>query len=158
MGQKRQREPRFAFLTKARWITSRTVSAGESMAKRLSRIAPFQERSSTDPSVVVTTYEGQHTHPSPVLPRSNNNYLSSTSLGPPPEFINLHRLRLPSSYLLPNSHFDLAPVSCGHPLPLPHTPSNSGSHKYCDEADEISIRNRGLLQDLLPLEMTKKEQ
>lgn len=27
------------------------------------------ERSFTDPSVVVTTYEGQHTHPSPLIPR-----------------------------------------------------------------------------------------
>ncbi|KAG0494043.1 hypothetical protein HPP92_005037 [Vanilla planifolia] len=175
MGQKRQREPRFAFLTKSevdhledgfRWRKYGQKAVKDSPFPRsyyrctssMCGVKKRVERSSTDPSVVVTTYEGQHTHPSPVLPRSNNNYLSSTSLGPPPEFINLHRLRLPSSYLLPNSHFDLAPVSCGHPLPLPHTPSNSGSHKYCDEADEISIRNRGLLQDLLPSEMTKKEQ
>ena len=30
------------------------------------------ERSFSDPSIVVTTYEGQHTHPSPVMGRSNN--------------------------------------------------------------------------------------
>ncbi|KAH1107126.1 hypothetical protein J1N35_010894, partial [Gossypium stocksii] len=29
------------------------------------------ERSFTDPSMVITTYEGQHTHPSPIMPRSS---------------------------------------------------------------------------------------
>lgn len=38
------------------------------------------ERSSDDPTVVVTTYEGRHTHPSPVLPRGAHPALQPTPL------------------------------------------------------------------------------
>lgn len=85
-NQKRQREPRFAFMTKSevdhledgyRWRKYgqkavknspfprsyyRCTSASCNVKKRV-------ERSFTDPSIVVTTYEGQHTHPCTVLPR-----------------------------------------------------------------------------------------
>lgn len=80
---KRQREPRFAFMTKSevdhledgyRWRKYgqkavknsafprsyyRCTSATCNVKKRV-------ERCWNDPSVVVTTYEGQHTHPSPM--------------------------------------------------------------------------------------------
>ncbi|KMT16293.1 hypothetical protein BVRB_3g054430 [Beta vulgaris subsp. vulgaris] len=85
-NQKRQKEPRFAFMTKSevdhlddgyRWrkygqkavknspyprsyYRCTTVACG--VKKRV-------ERSSDDPTIVVTTYEGQHTHPCPVLTR-----------------------------------------------------------------------------------------
>ncbi|KAF2325073.1 hypothetical protein GH714_022626 [Hevea brasiliensis] len=85
-NQKRQREPRFAFMTKSdvdhledgyRWRKYgqkavknspfprsyyRCTSASCNVKKRV-------ERSFSDPSIVVTTYEGQHIHPSPVMPR-----------------------------------------------------------------------------------------
>ncbi|KAL2345495.1 hypothetical protein Fmac_006780 [Flemingia macrophylla] len=88
-NQKRQREARFAFMTKSevdhledgyRWRKYgqkavknspfprsyyRCTSASCNVKKRV-------ERSFNDPSIVVTTYEGQHTHPSPVMGRSNN--------------------------------------------------------------------------------------
>ncbi|XP_020087645.1 probable WRKY transcription factor 48 [Ananas comosus] len=96
-GQKRQREPRFAFKTQSevdqledgyRWRKYgqkavknspfprsyyRCTSAACGVKKRV-------ERSSDDPTVVVTTYEGRHTHPSPVLPRGAHPALHPTPL------------------------------------------------------------------------------
>lgn len=87
-GQKRNREPRFAFMTKSdvdhledgyRWRKYgqkavknspyprsyyRCTNAKCSVKKRV-------ERSFEDPSIVITTYEGQHTHQSPALLRSS---------------------------------------------------------------------------------------
>ncbi|KAJ8766347.1 hypothetical protein K2173_022406 [Erythroxylum novogranatense] len=95
-NQKRQREPRFAFMTKSevdhlddgyRWRKYgqkavknspyprsyyRCTSVGCGVKKRV-------ERSCDDTSIVVTTYEGQHTHPCPITPRGSIGVLSESS-------------------------------------------------------------------------------
>ncbi|KAE8723222.1 putative WRKY transcription factor 28 [Hibiscus syriacus] len=89
-NQKRQREPRFAFMTKSevdhledgyRWRKYGQKALKNSPFPRsyyrctgtLCNVKKRVERSSTDPSIVVTTYEGQHTHPSPLMLRPKLN-------------------------------------------------------------------------------------
>ncbi|XP_060212858.1 probable WRKY transcription factor 48 [Lycium barbarum] len=95
-NQKKEREPRFAFMTKSeidhlddgfRWRKYgqkavkkspfprsyyRCTTASCGVKKRV-------ERSIQDPSVVVTTYEGTHTHPCPVMPRGYVGVLPRTT-------------------------------------------------------------------------------
>ncbi|KAF8387662.1 hypothetical protein HHK36_026327 [Tetracentron sinense] len=87
-NQKRLKEPRFAFMTRSevdhledgyRWRKygqkavknspfprsyHRCTSATCGVKKRV-------ERSSDDPTIVITTYEGKHTHPSLMMPRGS---------------------------------------------------------------------------------------
>nr|ABC26919.1 WRKY51 [Glycine max] len=88
-NQKRQREPRFAFMTKSEVDHLEDGYRWRKYGQKAVKNSPFPrsyyrctsvscnvkkrvERSFSDPSIVVTTYEGQHTHPSPVMGRSNN--------------------------------------------------------------------------------------
>nr|KYP52616.1 putative WRKY transcription factor 23 [Cajanus cajan] len=95
-NQKKQREPRVAFMTKSevdhlddgyRWRKYgqkavknsphprsyyRCTTANCGVKKRV-------ERSSEDPSVVMTTYEGTHTHPSPAASRVGLGFVHEVS-------------------------------------------------------------------------------
>ncbi|KAK7396984.1 hypothetical protein VNO78_18148 [Psophocarpus tetragonolobus] len=92
-NQKRQREPRFAFMTKSEVDHLEDGYRWRKYGQKAVKNSPFPrsyyrctsvscnvkkrvERSFADPSIVVTTYEGQHTHPSPVMGRSGvpNNF------------------------------------------------------------------------------------
>ncbi|CAI0424496.1 unnamed protein product [Linum tenue] len=87
-GEKRQREPRFAFMTKSevdhledgyRWRKYGQKAVKNSPYPRSYYRCTTQrcgvkkrvERSFEDPSVVITTYEGQHNHPLPSTLRGN---------------------------------------------------------------------------------------
>lgn len=176
-GQKRQREPRFAFLTKSevdhledgyRWRKYGQKAVKNSPYPRsyyrctsaLCGVKKRVERSSNDPAVVVTTYEGQHTHPSPIIPRGTHHFSP-----PSPELVDLHRFHLQSSYMLSSQPLNFRPVITGAPAPLPPPPRPSSTmglceRSYCDAAAMgVGLRDHGLLQDLIPSEvMMKREQ
>ncbi|KAF8775583.1 hypothetical protein HU200_004359 [Digitaria exilis] len=70
-GQKRARQPRFAFMTKSeidhledgyRWRKYGQKAVKNSPFPSKCAVKKRVERSSADPSVVITTYEGQHCH------------------------------------------------------------------------------------------------
>jgi len=89
-GQKRNREPRFAFMTKSDIDHLEDGYRWRKYGQKAVKNSPFPrsyyrctngkcfvkkrvERSSEDPSVVITTYEGQHTHHSPALLRGSSS-------------------------------------------------------------------------------------
>lgn len=167
-NQKRQREPRFAFMTKSevdhledgyRWRKYgqkavknspfprsyyRCTSASCNVKKRV-------ERSFTDPSIVVTTYEGQHTHPSTVLPRGimpgHGSGLGSFALH--------HPMQMGSHS---NSNFLSPPNGHGLVLPPHHvasfgniSPSSTTSNGlWLSAPNSVGLlKDNGLLQDMI---------
>ncbi|XP_064934764.1 probable WRKY transcription factor 48 [Musa acuminata AAA Group] len=184
-GQKPQEEPRFAFETRSevdhlddgyRWRKYgqkavknsrfprsyyRCTSATCGVKKRV-------ERSSDDPAVVVTTYEGQHNHPSPIVPRGAHHapppppplLPAEPSMPPPLGFVfsppvNTKEFQLPllSSYLAPPPlDFNRSAA----PRTLVVTSDLTASIEGRSQTAESAIRDDGLLQDLIPSEIRKE--
>ncbi|XP_078444193.1 putative WRKY transcription factor 48 [Wolffia australiana] len=166
-GQKRPREPRFAFVTKSevdhledgyRWRKYGQKAVKDSPYPRsyyrctssMCGVKKKVERSSADPTVVVTTYEGQHTHACPVGPRggfstgsgwqNQSFYAPSFSLAASPELSFFHGGVEASPTVAP-------------PPPLLGSIGGAGSDFFGD----LSVRDYGLLQDLVPHEYKRRE-
>lgn len=136
------------------------------------------ERSSEDPTIVVTTYEGQHIHPSPITPRGSigimaNEHNSAATFGasssfgiPQPQCVQLHHQQLPYIYssspplnlITSNATSTTANASFNNP-----TFSSFVHHHHHHQAERrktmISpspaplLRDHGLLQDIVPSQM-----
>ncbi|CAN6700123.1 unnamed protein product [Malus baccata var. baccata] len=198
-SQKRQREPRFAFMTKSevdhledgyRWRKYgqkavknspfprsyyRCTSASCNVKKRV-------ERSFDDPSIVVTTYEGQHTHPSPLLPRPTLTSASSVASASPFAPNNFAMPLIPTRTLFPHHYQQVEPFADNSSPPI-SAPFNFGNYhvngssssltnatstttglvhpgnRFCSPATGSALlADHGLLQDIVPSHMLKQEQ
>ncbi|KAI4301530.1 hypothetical protein L6164_034799 [Bauhinia variegata] len=183
-NQKRQREPRFAFMTKSEVDHLEDGYRWRKYGQKAVKNSPFPrsyyrctsvscnvkkrvERSFNDPSVVVTTYEGQHTHPSSVMPRST---LVGASLPPgisagsattfgsllPGNLSQYQQQHHQQQQLLLNTLSSL-----GFPYINDSTSKNIAfpqERRLCNAGSTAAfLSDNGLLQDIVPSHMLKEE-
>ncbi|KAF7804944.1 WRKY transcription factor 23-like [Senna tora] len=165
--QKKQREPRFAFMTKSEVDHLEDGYRWRKYGQKAVKNSPFPsascnvkkrvERSYSDPSIVVTTYEGQHTHPSPIMPRS---VLPAPSSLPPVPLVTSPNY-LHHQHLLLNTF-----SSFTFPFPPNHSTSNTNNNmtafhdttrRPCHPGTTAFLSDHGLLQDIIPSHMLKQE-
>lgn len=166
-NQKKQRQPRFAFMTKSevdhledgyRWRKYgqkavknspfprsyyRCTSAACGVKKRV-------ERSFTDQSIVVTTYEGQHNHPSPIMPRG------IPAATPPDSGVSSSGATISHYQLQPQQQthlYNLSPLSFGYVSSTLTPPLREKS--FCTPTSAF-LNDYGLLQDIVPSNMLKE--
>ncbi|KAE8685177.1 putative WRKY transcription factor 28 [Hibiscus syriacus] len=163
-NKKRQREPRFAFMTKSevdhledeyRWRKYGQKAVKNSSFPRSyyrcttnsCKVKKRVERSFSDPSIVITTYEGQHTHPSPTMPRSSLGAVAST--------FDMAMQRTPSHYHQPFAANALSPLNFGQ-NGSSLNPSFLHERRFCSSGPSL-LKDHGLLQDLVSSLMLKEE-
>ncbi|XVE77528.1 hypothetical protein DITRI_Ditri13aG0070400 [Diplodiscus trichospermus] len=172
-NQKRQKEPRFAFMTNSEVDHLEDGYRWRKYGQKAVKNSPFPrsyyrctstscnvkkrvERSFSDPSVVVTTYEGQHTHPSPVMLRpslSGSHLISSGISAGASATFDEPMLRTPSHYQQPFAN-SLSPLNIGHNGCA--NPSFLQERRFCTAGQSL-LKDHGLLQDIIPSHRPKEE-
>ncbi|KAF5472451.1 hypothetical protein F2P56_009169 [Juglans regia] len=161
-GEKKQREPRFAFMTKSevdhledgyRWRKYGQKAVKNSPYPRSYYRCTTQkctvkkrvERSYQDPTVVITTYEGQHNHPIPATLRGSSTAAAAifspycmftqptAAARPVPTF--------PQHYFA--THAQIMPAQTMNSQHHEQNPPNNPHHDH-------QLPDYGLLQDIIP--------
>nr|WGV38213.1 WRKY [Loropetalum chinense var. rubrum] len=166
-GEKRQREPRFAFMTKSeidhledgyRWRKYGQKAVKNSPYPRSYYRCTSQkcgvkkrvERSYQDPSIVITTYEGQHNHQCPATLRGNAAGMFSPSL------FTAASTASPS----------FPPELLAHMFPTTTNNNQAGDHPSSmyyqsltnSQQQQLQLsHDYGLLQDMVPSFMRKRD-
>ncbi|GAB4830595.1 WRKY transcription factor [Ancistrocladus abbreviatus] len=194
-NQKRQREPRFAFMTKSEVDHLEDGYRWRKYGQKAVKNSPFPrsyyrcttaacnvkkrvERCFNDPSIVVTTYEGQHTHPSPTMPRGGfaAGVLrdSAFSVGGATTFAMPMQMGsgafIPSCFRQPPQNGFPQSMSFNH-IGLPSasntftttsTTATEEKKRFCipntAAAAAALMRDNGLLQDIVPSVMRKQQE
>ncbi|OIW07039.1 hypothetical protein TanjilG_02673 [Lupinus angustifolius] len=172
-NQKRQKEPRVAFMTKSEVDHLEDGYRWRKYGQKAVKNSPFPrsyyrctsascivkkqvERFFTDPTVVVTTYEGQHTHSSPVIPRSG---LAGAPITPGVSATNYlyqyQQQQFKQQQLLFNT---LSSLSFPHNHSTPSKIDFAQERLVCNPGTNAAlIRDHGLLQDVVSSHMLKEE-
>ncbi|KAK7319304.1 hypothetical protein RJT34_04023 [Clitoria ternatea] len=161
-GEKKQKEPRFAFMTKSevdhledgyRWRKYGQKAVKNSPYPRSYYRCTTQkctvkkrvERSYQDPTTVITTYEGQHNHPVPTSLRGNaaagimfTPPLLTTPTHPPQDHLFLH---------MHHNHHNLF-TTTHHSSNTNININNSLLHYH--QQQQLPPDQYGLLQDIVP--------
>jgi hypothetical protein len=113
------------------------------------------ERSLNDPTIVVTTYEGKHTHPNPVMARSSA--VHAGSLLPQPEcttnFASNQNYNMSQYY---NQQRQQALFNSLSSLGFPSKNTAQERSSLCN--NNPRLMDNGLLQDVVPSHMFKEEE
>ncbi|XWS36086.1 hypothetical protein CRYUN_Cryun20dG0053900 [Craigia yunnanensis] len=174
-NQKRQREHRFAFMTKSEVDHLEDGYRWRKYGQKAVKNSPFPrsyyrctstacdvkkrfERSFSDPSIVVTTYEGRHTHPSPVMlrPSLGGAHLSSGISSGAAATFGIPLQRTPSHYQQHQQPFanSLSPLNFGHKGSI--NASFLHERRFYTPGPSL-LKDHGLLQDIIPSHMLKEE-
>lgn len=191
-GQKRNREPRFAFMTKSDVDHLEDGYRWRKYGQKAVKNSPFPrsyyrctngkcsvkkrvERSSEDPGIVITTYEGQHSHPSPAILRGSaesQSHFSDQRLNSPFTQTPLirfppHPMMMSSTNQVPaaspsstNNFHHLGSIkSCMNPHLLPQSHHGNSqphpTHLMPTNLSQQPLIDQGLLEDIVPPGMRK---
>lgn len=173
-NQKRPREARIAFMTKSEVDHLEDGYRWRKYGQKAVKNSPFPrsyyrctsvscnvkkhvERSLSDPTIVVTTYEGKHTHPNPIMARSSA--VRAGSLLPPPaecitNFASDQNYNISQYYT--NQQRQQVLFNTLSSLGFPSKNMNatfSQERLLCNPR----VQDNGLLQDVVPSHMFKEE-
>ncbi|KZV51057.1 WRKY transcription factor [Dorcoceras hygrometricum] len=171
-GEKKQKEPRFAFMTKSEIDQLEDGYRWRKYGQKAVKNSPYPrsyyrcttpkcpvkkrvERSFQDPTIVVTTYEGQHNHHVPATLRG----AAATGMFAPagsilmttPPFLQEQQRLLQMPYQLYMNNFS------GRNLVYDHHQEQQLSLSTLIQDHDLHVSGHGLLQDIIPPAFPKRE-